>query len=100
MYGNYEWGSLDPETGRWTGVVGMVGYGESDLGVSIISFTQERNSFIDYSPAVGTDSMVWVTKGGKAQLKSLHFINYFSLFHPSLPSPLSRLRNCRLPPTC
>ena len=22
MYGNYEWGSLDPDTGRWTGVVG------------------------------------------------------------------------------
>ena len=62
MYGNYEWGSLDPDTGRWTGVVGMVGYGESDVGVSIISYTRERNTFIDYSPAVGTDSMVWVTK--------------------------------------
>ena len=67
MYGNYEWGSLDPETGLWNGVVGMVGYGQSDLGVSIISFTQERNSFIDYSHAVGTDSMVWVTKGGRAR---------------------------------
>lgn len=62
MYGNYEWGSLDPDTGRWTGVVGMVGYGNSDVGVSIISYTMERNTFIDYSPAVGTDSMVWVTK--------------------------------------
>ena len=63
MYGNYEWGSLDPDTGisiqdsyqlscalfsfknlgLWSGVVGMVGYGESDIGVSIISYTQERN---------------------------------------------------------
>ena len=40
----------------------MVGYGDSDVGVSIISYTMERNTFIDYSPAVGTDSMVWVTK--------------------------------------
>ena len=62
MYGNYEWGSLDPETGLWSGVVGMVGYDKSDVGVSIISYTLERNTFIDYSPAVGTDSMVWVTK--------------------------------------
>ena len=88
MYGNYEWGSLDPETGLWNGVVGMVGYGESDLGVSIISYTQERNSFIDYSPAVGTDSMVWVTKGGEEEIKCQHEIFYFSLFHPLLP-PLS-----------
>ena len=40
----------------------MVGYGDSDVGVSIISYTMERNTFIDYSPAVGTDSMVWVTQ--------------------------------------
>ena len=70
MYGNYEWGSQDPETGLWNGVVGMVGYGHSDLGVSIISYTEERNSFIDYSPAVGTDSMVWVTKGSVCKEKS------------------------------
>ena len=63
MYGNYKWGSLDPQTGLWNGVVGMVGYGNSDVGVSIISYTEDRNSFIDYSPPVGTDSMVWVTKG-------------------------------------
>ena len=88
MYGNYEWGSLDPETGLWNGVVGMVGYGQSDLGVSIISYTQERNSFIDYSHAVGTDSMVWVTKGGEEEIKCQHEIFYFSLFHPFLP-PLS-----------
>ena len=24
MYGNYEWGSIDPDTGLWNGVVGMV----------------------------------------------------------------------------
>ena len=24
MYGNYEWGSIDPSTGLWNGVVGMV----------------------------------------------------------------------------
>ena len=70
MYGNYQWGSLDPHTGLWNGVIGMVGYGHSDLGVSIISYTEERNSFIDYSPAVGTDSMVWVTKGSVCKEKS------------------------------
>lgn len=26
MYGNYQWGSLDSETGLWNGVVGMVSY--------------------------------------------------------------------------
>ena len=26
MYGNYEWGSIDPITGLWNGVVGMVRY--------------------------------------------------------------------------
>ena len=26
MYGNYEWGSIDPLTGLWNGVVGMVWY--------------------------------------------------------------------------
>ena len=89
MYGNYQWGSRDPYTGLWNGVVGMVGYGHSDVGVSIISYTEERNSFIDYSPPVGTDSMVWVTKGGLGKINCLNICNRYhtdiinSFFFPS-----------------
>ena len=82
MYGNYEWGSLDPDTGRWTGVVGMVGYGDSDVGVSIISYTRERNTFIDYSPAVGTDSMVWVTKPPQKLSAASNLLRFKKEFFP------------------
>ena len=60
-----------------SGVVGMVGYGESDVGVSIISYTMERNTFIDYSPAVGTDSMVWVTKPPQKVSGASNLLRYY-----------------------
>ena len=55
----------------------MVGYGESDVGVSIISYTMERNTFIDYSPAVGTDSMVWVTKPPQKLSGASNLLRYY-----------------------
>ena len=82
MYGGYEWGSWDPAAGRWSGVVGMVGYGSSDLAVSIISYTQQRHTFVDYSPAVGTDSMVWVTQPPQKLSAASNLLRW-----PALPRP-------------
>ena len=36
MYGNYEWGSIDPDTGLWNGVVGMVSRTLYKLGKSYV----------------------------------------------------------------
>ena len=83
MYGGYEWGSWDPAAGRWSGVVGMVGYGSSDLAVSIISYTQHRHTFVDYSPAVGTDSMVWVTQPPQKLSAASNLLRW-----PAPPRPL------------
>ena len=55
------WGSKDLN-GTWSGVVGKVGYSISDVGISIISYTVERGSFIDYSHPVGVDAMKWMSK--------------------------------------
>ena len=55
------WGSKDIN-GIWNGVVGKVGYSMCDVGISIISITRERGSFIDYTHPVGVDSMIWMSK--------------------------------------
>ncbi|XP_023345114.1 uncharacterized protein LOC111714279 [Eurytemora carolleeae] len=46
--GNDTWGHIDEETGKWTGVVGMVGYGKADVGVSCIGYTYERQLVLLY----------------------------------------------------
>ena len=58
---NRTWGSKDLN-GTWNGVVGKVGYSICDVGISIISYTMERGSFIDYSHPVGVDALKWVSK--------------------------------------
>ena len=55
------WGSRDLN-GTWNGVVGKVGYSVCDVGITIISYTMERGSFIDYSHPVGVEGMRWVSK--------------------------------------
>ena len=55
------WGSQDLN-GTWSGVVGKVGYSKCDVGVSIISYTMARGSFIDYSHPVCVDAMKWISK--------------------------------------
>ena len=55
------WGSQDLN-GTWNGVVGKVGYSICDVGVSIISYTMARGSFIDYSHPVCVDAMKWISK--------------------------------------
>ena len=37
------------ETGAFNGVVGRVGRAEADVGISIISYTSERQEVVDYS---------------------------------------------------
>ena len=34
----------------------------SDVGITVISYTEERGSFIDYSHPVGLDGMKWTSK--------------------------------------
>ena len=43
-------------------MLSKVGYGSSDVGISILSYTEERVAFIDYSHQVGEDGMRWVSK--------------------------------------
>ena len=40
----------------------QVGYGNADVGISIISYTVERNTLIDYSHGIGVDAMNWISK--------------------------------------
>ena len=46
------WGSRDPDTGAFNGVVGRVGRAEADVGISIISYTSERQEVVDYSHGI------------------------------------------------
>lgn len=39
-----------------------VGHGDWDLGVTAISYTHERGSFIDFTFQVGLDGTVWVSR--------------------------------------
>ena len=39
-----------------------MGYNISDVGVGIISYKEQRIQFVDYSPAVGLDGRVWVSR--------------------------------------
>ena len=71
------WGSRDPLTGAFNGVVGRVGRAEADVGISIISYTSERQEVVDYShgntscvtyhvtchvSGIGVDAMNWISK--------------------------------------
>ena len=39
-----------------------MGYGGADVGISIISYTIERNALVDYSHGIGVDAMNWISK--------------------------------------
>ena len=40
----------------------QVGYDTSDVGVGIISYKEQRIKFVDFSPPVGLDGAVWISK--------------------------------------
>ena len=46
-----KWGSQDPETGEWVGMVGEVQRGLADFAFSGISYTLERNKVVGYTAA-------------------------------------------------
>ncbi|XP_023345277.1 glutamate receptor 1 [Eurytemora carolleeae] len=58
---DYLWGSYDNNTGTWNGVVGKVGYGNADIGVTFISYTYERIQFVAYTLPVGLDVSNWIS---------------------------------------
>ncbi|XP_023330167.1 uncharacterized protein LOC111702646 [Eurytemora carolleeae] len=62
LYMNGAFGAADRKTGIWNGAVGVVGYGEAELGVSFIGYTIERMNFALYSTPVGEFSIKWVSK--------------------------------------
>ena len=39
-----------------------MGYGDCDLGVTLISYKADRNTFIDYTMPVEEDGVLWVSK--------------------------------------
>ena len=58
-------------------IVFKVGYGFSDVGISILSYTEERVAFIDYSHQVGEDGMRWVSKPPQKLPPSSNLIQVF-----------------------
>lgn len=70
------WGSKD-SNGTWNGVVGKVGYSECDVGISVISYTQERGSFVDYSHPVKDDGSKWISKPPQKHPPSTNIIHIF-----------------------
>ncbi|XP_023322371.1 glutamate receptor 3 [Eurytemora carolleeae] len=75
----FTWGTFNPETNLWTGVVGQVGYGLADVGVTYISYTLERGQFISYSSPVGTDISNWVSKFPGESSPSLNIVKVFDV---------------------
>ncbi|TRY72054.1 hypothetical protein TCAL_17138 [Tigriopus californicus] len=74
------WGGLDAE-GRWNGMVGMLVRNESDVCISSLSITQQRNEVIDYSQTIIQDVFTVV-----AIKNSGHHINvwvYLEVFRKS-----------------
>ena len=73
------WGSKE-DNGTFNGVVGRVGYGNADVGVSIISYTSERNELIDYSHAIGVDAMSWISKPPGKLPSSTNIVRTFDYY--------------------
>ena len=55
------WGSQD-ENGTFNGVVGRVGYGQADLGVSSLGYRADRQTVVDYSHVFLSIGMNWISK--------------------------------------
>ena len=55
----------------------QVGYSECDVGITVISYSQERNSFIDYSHPVGQDGPVWLSKPPQKLPPSTNIVRVF-----------------------
>ncbi|XP_023326038.1 glutamate receptor U1 isoform X2 [Eurytemora carolleeae] len=56
-------GTFNPRTGKWQGVIGMVGYDEVDLGVGAYARTVERSTFVEFTFVLHTPEYNgWVTK--------------------------------------
>ena len=87
------WGSRDPDTGAFNGVVGRVGRAEADVGISIISYTSERQEVVDYShgitchvsrvtchvSGIGVDAMNWISKPPGKLPPSTNIVRTFDL---------------------
>ncbi|XP_023331264.1 uncharacterized protein LOC111703537 isoform X2 [Eurytemora carolleeae] len=61
-YANFSWGNLNTTTGKWNGVVGMVGYDKADLGVCYISYTRDRAAFVTYTSQIEVEATHFVSK--------------------------------------
>ena len=51
------WGALNPTTGEWNGMVGMLARKEADIIVASLSVFLERSLVIDYSKVIYEDSI-------------------------------------------
>ena len=50
------YGTLDPVTGRFNGVVGMVERGEVDIGAGDFTIMEQRQEVVDYSDYTGVEA--------------------------------------------
>ncbi|XP_023339233.1 glutamate receptor ionotropic, NMDA 2C [Eurytemora carolleeae] len=75
-----KWGSPNPVTGIWSGLIGMVGYDKADLGVGYIGYNAERSNFITYTIPVGDAVLLWVSKYPGKVSPLLNIIKVFDEF--------------------
>lgn len=93
LYNDEVWGTLDEETGKWNGVIGMVGYqhvqyhmkiycwnyilqvgyGGADIGVCGIGYTYERS----YKLGLGTVNLTFYYKKSTFQV-DLNLLSHFN----------------------
>ncbi len=90
-----KWGSLDPSSDSWNGMVGMVARGEADLALGPFGVTEARARAVDFSLPLTSDSWTvlsaapqvqadpWIMAKSAASFRDVIFFT-FSFFIESL----------------
>ena len=56
------WGTLDPKTGQWSGMVGMIQRDEVDWAFPLFYMTHSRSTVVTFSTVTHCQPLYWLTR--------------------------------------
>ena len=75
------YGFLDPQSGKWNGIVKILSHNDAEMSVNLLSITQSRSTVIKYSIPFNTVKYQLFLKKPKASPNWGTFFNVFNLLY-------------------
>ena len=72
-------GSLNKETKRWSGVIGLLADGKADIGVSDFTISNHRLDVVDFTwPIILSESQLFIKQGSSSTVR---WSDYFKVYN-------------------